>query len=172
MTSLLLLFPSILVPILSEWVKMDDLCFLDTALSSHDFRTMFLKYLTIGYFDESCCYGQDQRNWITIRGMKIKNVYFELNPEGVPSEYALSLLNRTKNFSSLHSYACVPLVNLIKSLSITTTSLTLTGNKFCCNDNILLEFSKRYRMWNTWTCPLVSLTNLTHSLRLLLVVLI
>lgn len=74
---LLALFESILVPILSEWVSDEDLCYLDTAYCNSSFRNMFLKLLSkckISSIIELRKERSERVEWIVLRGLTLKSV--------------------------------------------------------------------------------------------------
>lgn len=74
---LLLLFASVLAPILSEWISDEDLCCLDTSVCSENLRPCFLRILERCNIVNTPLTGRDKifdifKSWLLLRGLGLK----------------------------------------------------------------------------------------------------
>lgn len=125
MHMLSVLYVSVLVPILSEWISDEDLCYLDTAVCSRSVRTNFLKLM------EKCIiintdldrWGtvfHDFKSWMLLRGLGLK----KYNVDRAVSTDELQLLFRNNHLLQLKCYSnCSTLVNLLTTTPIIVDSI-------------------------------------------------
>lgn len=117
MPSLVQLYSSILVPVLTEWIAFDDLFFLDSAVCNRKTRDEFLRTLL------KCNVGveisKDSRNrkcayeWIALRGLGLKNVFLSAFWDDIHIKSIQTILQRTIRVNSLETCACVQSPSLV-----------------------------------------------------------
>ena len=92
-----LLYPSILVPLYSDWITSIDLCYLDTAVCCTTLRNTFLFQLRmcqVSYSDE-----QFEYDWLVMRGMRLSSLI--LNTVDEQSEDVFQLVRSSRHLNSL-----------------------------------------------------------------------
>lgn len=151
MSSLVLLYPTIVVPILSEWVQIDDLYCLDSAVCNHDSRDGFLRTLekcTTKLDEKYLYYRHEFYKWIALRGLSLKDVHFD------NSDSTHSILKRTIHLNSLSSQVTQELLNMVLSIELSVRSLTINEFGRTCSDTLLLKILT--------ACKGVEILNLSH----------
>lgn len=133
---LLSLFVSILVPILSEWINDEDLCYLDTAVCSKKTRNNFLRVL------EQCSIENTDMNrisdgfkvikdWMLLRRVGLKKYSIDWK---VPAD-ELKLLFKSKRLIHVISKSCGELYRFLNVIAITADRIVVT-DPICTVDEL------------------------------------
>lgn len=151
---LLSLYFSVLIPILSEWIEDEDLCYLDMAVCSQKCRDNFLKalqYCTILNTDISC-YSKNFRSWMRQRGLGLKRLSSEwdIHWEEIES------LFKSKQLSYIECQDAATLHAFLTSTGTTAENLKINS----CDDYEVEESIARL-------CPNLQSIHLCSGLRTL-----
>lgn len=122
--SLLLLYPIIIVPVLTDWIDFIDLGYCDTAICSKRLRNSFLDTLLKCNVDPTKL-NDPPYEWIALRGSHLRNVHINAVDRNKPSQTLLTLLTTSKLIQRLSTVPCMDLAILVKVLKLSVKELVL-----------------------------------------------
>lgn len=126
MNSLLDLYQTVLVPILSEWVNDRAVCSLDTAVCNRALRPHFLQVLcrcTIIHLSVSSDY-EKRCGWMIARSLKLSNFIFGKSDDLEPLANLRRLFGQSHRISSVSVSCCSQFSQLIENRELQVPSLT------------------------------------------------
>lgn len=123
-TSVLLLYHSVLIPILSEWISAEDLCCLDTAVVNSALRPKFLVIMAKCFIincEFSMNNGDEFYEWILSRGLSLKKIGLDTTLTKLQSE----VLSKNRRFTCLEIRDSVEVIRTLSALNLSVDKLVL-----------------------------------------------
>lgn len=130
--SLLSLYQYILASFCSRWLCDEDLCYLDTAICSHQFREHFLSSVekcTIFHTNADRSNLEESYEWMCLRGLRLKKIRVRQSADK-SIDIILKLATTTCRISYLEFPACPQYVSAFSSLGLVIESLKIYGSTF------------------------------------------